>query len=124
LSLLVDSDIVIEVLRAKDQAILAKWNALIASKVDVLFSPVTAAEIWEGARPQEHQAIALCFRLLACVKADYETGQLAGEFLRQYARSHGLEVPDALIAAAAVQCKAALWTRNRKHYPMPQLSFY
>jgi len=43
---------------------------------------------------------------------------------RTQPRSHSLEVPDALVAAAAIQYQAALWTRNRKHYPVPQLSFY
>ncbi len=29
-----------------------------------------------------------------------------------------------MIAAAAVLHRADLWTRNRKHYPMKELSFY
>jgi hypothetical protein len=64
------------------------------------------------------------FRPLVCVPADYETGRVAGDLLRQYRKSHDLETPDAFIAAAAIQHQAALWTRNRKHYPMPQLTFY
>ena len=124
MNVLLDSDIVIEVLRARDQAVLSKWAALIASKADILFSPVTAAEVWEGARPREQQAIVSCFSLLHCAEIDYPTGQLAGTLLRQYRGSHGLEIADALIAATAVQQQAALWTRNPKHYPMPQLSFY
>jgi hypothetical protein len=31
---------------------------------------------------------------------------------------------DALLAASAVERGAQLWTRNRKHYPMPELAFY
>ena len=31
---------------------------------------------------------------------------------------------DALIAATAVLHHATLWTRNRKHYPMPDVNFY
>ena len=42
----------------------------------------------------------------------------------QYRKSHGLQITDALIAAAAVLNHAELWTRNRKHYPMKELSFY
>ena len=48
----------------------------------------------------------------------------AGDYLRQYRRSHGLEVADAVIAASAVANKAELWTRNRKHYPMKEVSFF
>ncbi|MGB6689632.1 MAG: PIN domain-containing protein [Terracidiphilus sp.] len=124
MSVLLDTDIAIEILRSRDQTIFAKWSGLVASGAAVFYSPVVAAEVWAGARSHEHQLISRFFLPLVCLSANYETGQLAGEFLRQYARSHGLEVPDALIAAAAVQYKAALWTRNRKHYPMPQLTFY
>jgi predicted nucleic acid-binding protein len=35
-----------------------------------------------------------------------------------------LKIADALIAASAVQNQAVLWTRNRKHYPVPDLSLY
>jgi predicted nucleic acid-binding protein len=83
-----------------------------------------AAEVWAGALPHEHSLISIFFRPLVCVDADDETAQLAGQLLRKFARSHSLEMPDALIAAAAIQNKAALWTRNRKHYPIPELSFY
>ena len=124
MTVLIDTDIAIEVLRARDQAILSKWSALALSGADVLYSPVTAAEVWAGALPREHQLISRFFRPLLCIATDYEAGQLAGEFLRKFARSHNLEIPDALIAAAAVQHRAALWTRNRKHYPMTGLTFY
>jgi predicted nucleic acid-binding protein len=123
-NVLLDTDIAIEILRSRDQDIFAKWSELVLSGAAVFYSPVVAAEVWAGALSHERDFISRFFRPLLCLVAEYETGQLAGEFLRQYARSHGLEVPDALIAAAAVQQKAALWTRNRKHYPMPRLTFY
>lgn len=124
MNVFLDTDIAIEVQRARDQALLLRWSELVGSGAAILCSPVVAAEIWAGVRQQEHQLIAKFFRSLNCVVADYETGQIAGAFLNKYARSHSLELPDALIAAAAIQHQAALWTRNRKHYPMPQLTFY
>jgi predicted nucleic acid-binding protein len=124
MNVLIDSDVLIEVLRGRDQTIIAKWQALIVASSEVLFSPVTAAEIWRGAFPQEHQTILKNLAFLECAQADYETGRIAGDFLRRYAKSHSLEIADALIAAAAIQHRAALWTRNRKHYPMPHLTFY
>jgi hypothetical protein len=45
-------------------------------------------------------------------------GRQAGDYLRQYGKSHGVQISDALIAAAAVLNRAELWTRNRKNYPM------
>jgi len=44
--------------------------------------------------------------------------------MRRYRKSHSLEVPDAIIAASAVVTEGRLWTLNRKHFPMPELSLY
>jgi predicted nucleic acid-binding protein len=61
---------------------------------------------------------------MLCVPIDSDTGRLAGNYLRTYRKSHALALGDALIAAAAAVNHAELWTRNRKHYPMKDLSFY
>jgi len=124
MSVLLDSDIVIEILRSRDQEILALWNALANSSSEILFSPVTATEVWAGARPSEQQTIAGFFPMLKCAQADYRIGKRAGDLIRQFGKSHGLKIGYALIAATAILNQAALWTRNRKHYPMPHMSFY
>jgi predicted nucleic acid-binding protein len=123
-SILLDSDVVIEILRSRDQVVVSQWSALASSNAEILFSPVTAAEIWAGARENEFPATSRFFEPLACVPISHQVGRLAGEFLRQFSGSHGLKIGDALIAATAVRYQASLWTRNRKHYPMPQLNFY
>jgi predicted nucleic acid-binding protein len=124
MSVLLDSDILIEILRSRDPVILSQWNRLANSGEDILFSPVIAAEVWAGARPNERQAISSFFPQLICAVSEYEIGRLAGEFIRQFYKSHNLKIGDALIAATAIQCQSALWTRNRKHYPIPGLTFY
>jgi hypothetical protein len=121
--ILVDSDILIEVLRGRNEEVLSRWVALADSGEVILYSPVTSAEIWAGARPDEEAQIARLFRPLLCATMDAECGKLAGRFLRQFGKSHGLEIADALIAASAHLLQAQLWTRNRKHYPMQELSF-
>jgi predicted nucleic acid-binding protein len=123
-NVLLDTDVAIEILRGRDAKILSQWSALVSSGKPILCTPVVVAEVWAGARPQEDRVITAFFELLVCLPTDAETGKLAGALLHKYARSHILEVPDALIAAAAIQHQAALWTRNRKHYPMSQTSFY
>jgi len=82
------------------------------------------AELWAGARPKEHEALDNLFTALRCAAIDREAGRRAGTYLRRYRRSHGVEVADALIAASAVENGAALWTRNRRHYPMKEIVFF
>lgn len=124
MTVLVDSDILIEATSAKDTAILRRWVELSESQDIVLCSPVSVAELWQGALPSERAALTSLFQAIPCVQVDEETGRQAGEFLRTYRKSHGLELGDALIAASAVLHTAALWTRSRKHYPMIRLSFF
>jgi predicted nucleic acid-binding protein len=124
MSVLVDSDILIEVSRGKDADVVSRWIDLARQDIAVLYSPVSAAELWAGARPPEHDAIDNLFRALTCVPIDAATGRQAGDYLRRYRKSHAVELGDALIAAAAILNRAELWTRNRKHYPMKDLTFF
>ena len=124
MSVLVDSDILIDVSRGRDTGLVSRWTELSRSEVGILYSPVSAAELWAGARPAEHDALNNLFGVLACVPIDAETGRQAGDYLKRYRKSHAVELGDALIAAGAVLNNAALWTRNRKHYPMKELAFF
>ena len=124
MTVLVDSDILIEVSRGRNADIVSKWIDLSDSDAAVLYSPVSVAELWAGARPNEYDALNNLFRALTCTPIDEEAGRQAGVYLRQYRRSRGVELADALIAASAVANSAELWTRNRKHYPMKEVSFF
>jgi predicted nucleic acid-binding protein len=123
-SVLIDSDILIEVSRARDQSILARWDQLSRSNSPLLCSPVTVAELWHGARPQEHSTLDALFLVIQCIPIDVEIGVRAGEYLRIFAKSHYVELGDALIAATVSIHNLDLWTRNRRHYPMKDVSFY
>ena len=124
MTVLVDSDILIEVSRGRDRGTVAQWTELGRSDAAILYSSVSVAELWAGARPSEHDILKNLFRALTCVDIDAEVGRQAGDYLRQYRKSHGVELGDALVAASAVSRSATLWTRNRKHYPMKELAFY
>jgi predicted nucleic acid-binding protein len=123
-TVLVDSDILIEVSRGRNAAIISTWLDLAGSDAAVLYSPVSVAELWAGARSNEHEALNNLFRALTCAPIDEPTGIRAGVYLQSFRRSHAVEVADALIAASAAMRKAQLWTRNRKHYPMRDVSFF
>ncbi|HEX3683421.1 MAG TPA: PIN domain-containing protein [Bryobacteraceae bacterium] len=124
MTVLVDSDILIEVSRGRDQHIVSRWMELSNSDAAVLYSPVSVAELWAGARPNEYDALNNLFDALTCASIAAETGRDAGVYLRKYGRSHGVELADALVAACAVANNALLWTRNRKRYPMREVTFF
>jgi hypothetical protein len=76
------------------------------------------------ARPVEQSALTALFAAIECVAVDAKIGRRAGDYLRQYSKSHHLELGDALIAATASIHNLQLWTHNRRHYPMKELIFY
>ncbi len=103
MTVLIDSGILIEVSRGRDSKLLAKWMELSESDALLLFSPVSAAELWAGARPSEHRKLGALLGALVCVSADASVGRKAGEYLRRFHKSHSVELGDALIAACAVE---------------------
>ena len=120
---LIDSDILIEVSRARNHAILARWAELGPSDTALFCSPVTLVELWHGVKPREVSFLSALFLAIQCIPIDAEIGVLAGTYLSQFAKSHHLELGDALIAATASAHNLELWTRNRKHYPMKAITF-
>ena len=123
-AVLLDSDVAIEILRQRDENIQSRWNEVAASDALLLYSPVSAAEIWHGTRGPERESLRAWFAVMTCVPVDAAIGMKAGEYLRQFHRSHGLELGDSLIAATAAIHEVHLWTRNRKHYPMRDILFF
>jgi hypothetical protein len=57
MSIPVDSDILIEVSRDGDPKVVSKWIELSKSSDAVLYSPVSVAELWAEARPNEHRSL-------------------------------------------------------------------
>ena len=123
-SVLIDSDILIEVSRGRDHTILERWDELSHTDTAPLCSLVTVAELWHAARPPEQKTLRAMFAAVTCIAIDLEIAERAGDYLRQYAKSHHVELGDALIGATASIHNALLWTRNRRHYPMKEIIFY
>ena len=121
---LIDSDILIEVTRGRNAPVLQLWAALAGSNEILMCSPVTVAELWHGVKAGEQDALAELFDALEVTTIDREVGRVAGENLKGYSKSQGVELGDALIGAEAILRKSHLWTRNRKHYPMSSIRFF
>ena len=124
MNVLVDSDILIEVFRGRDQTIIDSWRSLQSPSHALLCSPVSICELWHGVRSAEKDALEALFAALICVPVDAEIGHRAGDYLKRSSKSHSVEIADGLIAATAAIHKATLWTRNRKRYPMRDIGFY
>ena len=123
-AILIDSDILIDVARGRDARLLTRWSELSGSDTVMACSPVTVAEVCQGARPHEYPVLEALFRALTCVPIGPEIGRRAGEYLQQFAKSHAVELGDALIAATASIHHLTLWTHNRKHCPMRDCLFF
>jgi predicted nucleic acid-binding protein len=114
--MILDSDVLIEILRGNLQT--SRWVASRAATGETLrYSPVSRAEVGAGMRRGEEEEVTALFVGLDPVTIDSMTGDLAGERLRRYRRSHALELGDALIGASVLQHGEALATFNRRHYP-------
>ena len=122
-AILIDSDILIEVTRGRNSAVLAHWDRLSASETPLFCSPVTIAELWHGAFPAEHAILNRLFTAIEAIPIDAAVGRRAGEYLSHFRKSHRMELGDALIGATASVHSLQLWTRHRRHYPMPDVSF-
>jgi predicted nucleic acid-binding protein len=82
-------------------------------------SAVSLLELHAGARSQreERDIQALCAPLTSLPVTD-EIAKLAGSYLRHFAMSHGIDIPDAIIAATAEHHGLRLATLSVKHFPM------
>lgn len=123
-AILVDTDILVEILRGRNDEITLRWAGLIDGEALLFYSPVTAAELFHGIRPSEQSGLEMRLQEMTCASLDCEVGRRSGEYLRRFHGSHSLEIADALIAATASVHGMQLWTRNRKHFPMKDLSIY
>ena len=120
---ILDSDVIIEVLRGRADVIEGAY-ALETSATPSYCTPISVAEVYAGVRLGEEEVTRAFFEARGEVVLDAATGRRAGLYLARYAQSHGVEIADALIAAAATTSELRLWTLNRKHYPMDDIQFF
>lgn len=118
---LIDTDILIDHFHGHQAALDFIAQQLVTGET-LAISVVTVTEFSGGMRPGEETRTERLLSLLAILNIDAAIARQAGRYLRQYRRSHRLELGDALIAATAQQAGAGLVTRNIKHYPMPDIT--
>ena len=115
MSLLVDTNILIDYLRDDARAVLL----LRGFKTRPLASVVTVAELIAGAKSRVEEAtIRALPGWVDLLPPDFAIADRAGQFLKHYRASHGIDDFDAVIAATAEQHGLELATLNVKHFPM------
>ena len=122
-NILLDSDVIIEWLRGHEPFV-TQIAQLLEQHSQLFWTPVSVAEVYAGVRKSEETKAGNLFILLESVSISPDIGKKAGEYLKLYAKSHGVEIADVLVAACAFRENLSLWTLNRKHYPMNDLSFF
>jgi predicted nucleic acid-binding protein len=112
---LIDSNVLVDLLRNADPA--KRYIASIPKKP--FASVVTVSELLAGARSRQEEArIEALKSWMRFLVVDELIAERAGQYIKHYRRSHGLDAFDALIAATAEHHGLALATRNVKHFPM------
>jgi predicted nucleic acid-binding protein len=116
--LMLDTTFVVDHLR-DDPAAVERLDRAFAMGDDPLITSVVVSEVWAGQRTPADRDIELFLRYLEYVHAGPDTARLAGEW-RADARRRGrtLTLQDALIAATAYDCGAAVLTRNVRDFAL------
>ena len=116
--ILVDTDVLIDFLRGYDEA----TTFVTANSEDIMVSSIVVAELYAGARggPDGAERVVLedLLGLFRVVPVSRDVARLGGLYKRDYGKSHGVGLADAIIAATATVENAALKTLNVRHYPM------
>jgi predicted nucleic acid-binding protein len=118
---LVDTDVLIDISRGNRHAA----DFVDALPGDIFIGRISAMELIVGARNKRDQKVIEQFISLYSIKELSEAiGHEAHQRLKQYAKSHGLTLADALIAATAIANDLVLVSKNEKHFqPIKELGF-
>lgn len=111
---LADTNIIIEVLKNNGE-IVSKIKAIGINRVTI--SSVTVMELYYGAlNKTELRKIKKYLKAFEVVQINKTISKLAIDLIERYAKSHNLNLPDALIAATAIKLNRKLLTLNLKDF--------
>lgn len=115
--ILLDTDILVDFFRGHSKAV-AFVNTHSAR---IILSSIVVAELYAGVKgDEEHAALDNFVSLFRVVPVSIEIAKAGGIYKRDYAKSHGVGLADAILAATAEAENAELKTLNTTHYPMLQ----
>ncbi|HEY0082080.1 MAG TPA: type II toxin-antitoxin system VapC family toxin [Pyrinomonadaceae bacterium] len=113
--MLIDTDVLIDYLRGRAEAV-----SYLESLTESLFiSAVTVAELYAGVREgAERTALEQFLSVFNVIPVNDVIAANGGLIRRDYGKSHGVGLADAIIASTAENSKAELVTLNKKHFSM------
>jgi predicted nucleic acid-binding protein len=112
--LLIDTDVLIDYLRGRAEAV----SYLESLTESLLISAITVAELHAGVREgAERIALEQFLSVFDVVPVDNVIAANGGLIRRDYGKSHGVGLADAIIASTAEFRKVDLVTLNKKHFP-------
>ncbi|MFD4421337.1 PIN domain-containing protein [Agromyces sp. NPDC058484] len=117
MTVVVDSSVIIDVLRGNDSAVGVLRVARSAGPLHA--SEISRLEILAGMRAHEERMTRGLLEIFTWHPVDGEIAEIAGELGRRWLPGNrGIDGPDLAIAATAIALEADLLTRNVKHFPM------
>ena len=113
--ILLDTDVMVDFLRGHPKAIaLVRMHS-----TRIILSTVVAAELYAGVKGDEElSTLDDLIALFRVIPVSREIARAGGLYRRDYGKSHGVGLADAIVAATADIEEADLKTLNTRHYPM------
>jgi hypothetical protein len=114
-SILLDTDVLVDFFRGHSKAV----AFVDTHSARIILSSIVVAELFAGAKGDAEQAALDDFvSLFRVVPVNVEIAKVGGLYKRNFGKSHGVGLADAILAATAEAENAELKTLNTKHYPM------
>jgi len=114
-SILADTDVLVDFLRGHEKAV--AFISEFSSRI--ILSAIVVAELYAGVKGNAEPAVLENFIFLfRVVPLTAEMAKIGGLYKRDFGKSHGVGLADAILAATADAEKAELKILNVKHYPM------
>jgi predicted nucleic acid-binding protein len=116
--LMIDTDVLIDYLREHPLAVEFLRSAMIESVCYI--SMITVAELFAGVREVHERKILTHFiQEFQMAPMNFVIAERGGLYRRDFGKSHGVGLADAIIAATAEHLEVDEFiTLNKKHYPM------
>ncbi|MGD2062626.1 MAG: type II toxin-antitoxin system VapC family toxin [Nitrospirota bacterium] len=114
-AILLDTDVLIDFFRGNSKAV----AFVRAHSARIILSSIVVAELYAGVKGEAEQTALEDFvSLFRVVPVGTEIAKAGGLYKRDYGKSHGVGLADAILAATAESEDAELKSLNTKHYPM------